>query len=76
VEEILVAPVILFMVIVAPIWLVLHYRSKRQISQGFSEEEYIQLSELSELADKMTDRIKTLEAILDAETPNWRNKHE
>jgi phage shock protein B len=76
VEEILVAPVILFMVVVAPIWLVLHYRSKRQISQGFSEEEYIQLSELSELADKMTDRIKTLEAILDAETPDWRNKHE
>jgi phage shock protein B len=74
VEEIIVAPVIIFMIVVAPIWLILHYRSKRQISQGFSEEEYIQLSELSELADKMTDRIKTLEAILDAETPDWRNK--
>jgi len=74
VEEIIVAPVIIFMIVVAPIWLVLHYKSKRQISQGFSEEEYIQLSELSELADKMTDRIKTLEAILDAETPDWRNK--
>jgi phage shock protein B len=74
VEEIIVAPVIIFMVIVAPIWLVLHYRSKRQISQGFSEEEYIQLSDLSELADKMADRIKTLEAILDAETPDWRTK--
>ena len=73
-EEILVAPVIIFMVVVAPIWLILHYRSKRQISQGFSEEEYTQLSELSELADKMADRIKTLEAILDAETPDWRNK--
>jgi len=74
VEEIIVAPIIIFMLVVAPIWLVLHYRSKRQISQGLSEEEYIQLSELSELADKMTDRIKTLEAILDAETPDWRNK--
>ena len=62
------------MLLVAPIWLILHYRSKRQITQGFSEEEYKQLSELSELADKMTDRIKTLEAILDAETPDWRNK--
>jgi len=68
------APVIIFLLVVAPIWLILHYRSKRQISQGFSEEEYIQLSELSELADKMADRIKTLEAILDAETPDWRNK--
>jgi len=68
------APVIIFMIIVAPIWLILHYRSKRQVSQGLSEEEYIQLSELSEMADKMADRIKTLEAILDAETPDWRNK--
>jgi len=67
-------PVIIFMLLVAPIWLILHYRSKRQISQGFSEEEYIQLSDLSELADKMADRIKTLEAILDAETPDWRTK--
>ncbi len=73
-EEIIVAPVIIFMIVVAPIWLILHYRSKRQISQGFSEEEYVQLSELSELADKMADRIKTLEAILDAETPEWRSK--
>ena len=68
------APVIIFMVIVAPIWLVLHYRSKGQVSQGLSEEEYLQLSDLSEMADKMADRIKTLEAILDAETPDWRNK--
>jgi len=62
------------MVIVAPIWLILHYRSKGQVSEGLSEEEYVQLSELSELADTMADRIKTLEAILDAETPDWRTK--
>lgn len=73
-EEIIVVPVIIFMVIVAPIWLVLHYRSKKQVSQGLSQDEYIQLSELSEMADQMSDRIQTLEAILDAETPNWRNK--
>ena len=73
-EEIIIAPIIIYMLVVAPIWLILHYRSKRQISQGFSEEEYVQLSELSELADKMADRIRTLEAILDAETPDWRNK--
>lgn len=72
--DILMAPIIIFMVVVAPIWLILHYRSKRQISQGLSEDEYKQLSELSETADKMAERIKTLEAILDAETPDWRNK--
>jgi len=73
VEELIMAPIIIFLVIVAPIWLVLHYRSKGEVSQGLSDEEYVQLSNLSETADKMADRIKTLEAILDAETPEWRN---
>jgi len=70
------APIVIFLLVVAPIWLVLHYRSKRQVNQGLSESEYVQLSELSELADKMADRIKTLEAILDAESPDWRNRTE
>lgn len=73
-EDVMMVSVIIFMIIVAPIWLVLHYRSKKQVSQGLSQEEYIQLSELSEVADTMADRIQTLEAILDAETPNWRTK--
>ena len=67
-------PIIVFMVIVAPIWLVLHYRSKGQINQGLSEGDYRQLRELAATADKMANRIKTLEAILDAEAPQWRNK--
>ncbi|GLP94836.1 envelope stress response membrane protein PspB [Paraferrimonas sedimenticola] len=74
--EILMVPLILFMLIVAPIWLILHYRSKRQVSQGLTEEEYQQLHELAVKADKMAQRIESLEAILDAETPDWRNKHD
>ena len=73
-EDFFLPPLIIFLVVVAPIWLVLHYRSKRQISQGLSEEEYIQLSELSELADSMAERIQTLETLLDVESPNWRTK--
>lgn len=75
-EEVIMAPIIIFLLVVAPIWLVLHYRSKRQVNQGLSESEYVQLSDLSELADKMADRIKTLEAILDAESPEWRKRAE
>lgn len=74
--DILMAPIIIFMVIVAPIWLVLHYRSKRQVSQGLTEEEFSQLNDLIVKADKMAARIETLEAILDAESPEWRGKHE
>jgi phage shock protein B len=78
VEEILMftvgIPTIIFMTIVAPIWLILHYRSKKQVSQGLTEDEYMSLQSLSNKAEMMADRIQTLESILDAETPDWRNK--
>lgn len=70
----IVAPIIIFMIFVAPIWLILHYRSKKQMSQGLSEDEYGNLQALADRAEKMADRIHTLESILDAEAPQWRNK--
>ncbi|GIU23003.1 envelope stress response membrane protein PspB [Shewanella colwelliana] len=74
--DLLIAPIIIFMIVVAPIWLILHYRSKRQVSQGLTEEEFTQLNELIGKADKMALRIETLEAILDSEAPQWRNRDE
>ncbi|AVJ55763.1 envelope stress response membrane protein PspB [Idiomarina sp. OT37-5b] len=68
----LVAPIILFTIFVAPIWLILHYRSKKQVNKGLSDEERMQLNQMAEQVEKMRDRIKTLERILDADAPNWR----
>ena len=72
--EVLMAPIIVFMVVVAPLWLILHYRSKKQLSQGLSEHEHRQLLELAQKADKMAERVETLEALLDQEAPQWRRK--
>jgi phage shock protein B len=71
---ILVAPIIIFMIFVAPIWLIMHYRSKRQMSQGLTENEIETLHKLAQKAEILGERVKTLEAILDAEAPEWRNK--
>ncbi|SDB05446.1 phage shock protein B [Pseudidiomarina indica] len=68
------APIILFMIFVAPLWVIMHYRSQRKISQGLSEEELVQLQELAQQAERMRDRIATLESILDAESPKWRDR--
>jgi len=67
-------PAILFLVFVAPVWLVLHYRSKRQQGNALSESERRELEELAAAAERMTDRIATLERILDVEAPDWRGK--
>ncbi|AOT09419.1 MULTISPECIES: envelope stress response membrane protein PspB [Pseudoalteromonas] len=72
--EILVAPIIIFMIVVAPLWLILHYKSKKQVSQGLSEHEHRQLIELANKAEKMAERVETLEALLDQESPDWRRK--
>ena len=72
--EVLMAPIIVYMVVVAPLWLILHYRSKKQVSQGLSEHEHRQLLELAQKADKMAERVETLEALLDQEAPQWRRK--
>ncbi len=74
VVEFLVVPVIVFMVIVAPIWLVLHYRSQSKVNRGLSKEETEALVLLTQKSERMSERLKTLEAILDAEVPDWRER--
>ncbi|CAM3859424.1 envelope stress response membrane protein PspB [Rheinheimera salexigens] len=74
--EVIGVPFILFMIFVAPIWVIMHYRSKNKLGQGLSDQELQQLNELALRAEKMADRINTLEAILDSDSPNWRNQYD
>ncbi|EKF9384167.1 envelope stress response membrane protein PspB [Vibrio cholerae] len=69
-------PLIVFCIFVAPLWLILHYRSKRKTVDGLSDEELQLLRTLSDKANRLQDRVETLERILDDETPNWRNRYE
>ena len=68
-------PTLLFVVIVAPLWILMHYRSKRRSQGALSEDERAELERLAEIAERMGERVETLEAILDAETPDWRKRH-
>ncbi|BEU02910.1 phage shock protein B [Agarivorans sp. OAG1] len=71
---VLVTPLILFMAIVAPLWLILHYKSKRQVEHGISEQEREQLNTLATRAKDMSARIHALENILDESVPHWRER--
>lgn len=69
-------PLILFLVLVAPIWVIMHYTSKRKLTKQLSDSEQNELENLISHAQSMSSRIETLEAILDAQTPNWRKRVE
>ena len=75
ITAIILVPSIVFMVIVAPLWVWLHYRSKRRAQVALTESERDNLEALLLKSEAMMERIDTLESILDAQTPEWR-KHE
>ena len=72
--EMLFVPMVLFMVIVAPTWIVMHYRSVSRSSSQLSEDDRQALEEMLVAVDQMADRIESLESILDADHPNWRQE--
>ncbi len=65
-------PTILFMVIVMPIWLVMHYRYKNKTNGGLNEDDQATLDEVLRALDSMVDRIEALESILDERNSRWR----
>lgn len=67
-------PTVIFLCFVAPIWIFMHYRSKQRAQGALSDDERLELETLAAHAERMMDRIDTLEAILDAETPGWRKR--
>ncbi|MCE9758969.1 envelope stress response membrane protein PspB [Citrobacter portucalensis] len=69
----LAIPLTIFVLFVLPIWLWLHY-SNRSSRGELSQSEQQRLVELNDDAQRMRERIRALEDILDAEHPNWRDR--
>jgi phage shock protein B len=67
-------PTILFLVIVAPMWITLHYRSVRHSSRSLNVEDKELIEQMLETVDKLTERIGALEEILDADHTQWRQQ--
>ena len=69
-------PTILFLVVVVPIWLTMHYKSVNRSARGLSEEDRDSVEHMLETVDKLTDRIQALESILDDDHADWREQQQ
>ncbi len=65
-------PTILFVLVVLPIWVTMHYRGMEKRINSLSESEREELLLLTQQTERMQERIESLEAILDEQTPDWR----
>ena len=73
-SDIILVPMTLFLTVVVPIWIVFHYitiwrREKRQRRQ-----EKTSYLDLQAQAERMEDRLDSIESILDADAPQWRSR--
>jgi phage shock protein B len=62
-------PLILFLVIVAPIWIIAHYVTRWRLAKTLSPEDEKQFAELWRMAERMDERIDSIERILESEGP-------
>ena len=76
----LAVPGIVFLVIVAPLWLLFHYVTvwKRMragtAGPGKIVIDRAELERMRGLAEQLERRLESVETILDAEMPEWRNR--
>lgn len=63
---------LIFLTVVAPIWIVTHYLVRWRATRAMSREDQRTLGELWESLQRAEARIEALEKILDAEAPGWR----
>jgi phage shock protein B len=66
--------VIIFMTVVLPIIIVMHYVTKWKATKGLSNDEQRLLEDLWKDSQAMQSRVNALETILDGEVPDWRKK--
>ncbi len=67
-------PLIVFMVVVAPIWIIAHYMTRWRTAKTLTAEDEKLLADLWKSAESMDQRIRVLERILDAEVADWRSR--
>ena len=65
---------IVFVVFVAPIWVIAHYVTRWRTAKTLSAEDERVFAELWTSLERMESRINTIERILDAEAPDWRRQ--
>jgi phage shock protein B len=66
---------ILLLVVVLPLWMIFHYVTKWKAMKGITPEDEASLGDLRTAADRLEDRLRTMERIMDDEVPDWRSRY-
>jgi phage shock protein B len=65
---------IVFMTVVLPFIVIMHYSTKWKATKGLSDDEHRMLEDLWKESQAMQSRVNALETILEAQAPDWRKQ--
>lgn len=72
-EDIIIPLVLVPMIVLGLPWLIMHYVTRWKTAATLTSSDEDLLEELHDLAQRLDDRMCTLERIMTAENPNWRS---
>jgi phage shock protein B len=64
----------IFVFVFATIWITRHYRSRKNETSIMTPHEQTILDDLARIADRMERRLETLEKIIEADDPKWKER--
>jgi phage shock protein B len=67
---------VVFICVVLPLYIVLHFITRWKQSREFSREDEQMLEDLWQLSQRLEERLETLERILDDDLPERRREYE
>lgn len=65
---------VLLAVVIAPLLIIFHYITKWKEMKSFTPEDEASIGDMRSVADRLENRVRSLERILDDEVPNWRSR--
>jgi len=67
-------PLAPFLMVFGIVWVSVHYKHVNKTAGTITEDQAMELTQMSKIADILDQRVAVLERILDDEIPNWREK--
>lgn len=71
-DDVLVPVMIVAMLFIGLPWLIFHYITRWKSAASLTTEDERLLDDMHEMARRLDDRLATIERIMTAENPNWR----
>ena len=71
-EELIMIPIVVAIVLIGLPWLIFHYVTKWKQAKTLTSGDEKLLDDLHDAARRLDDRLNTIERIMTAENPNWR----